>query len=125
MINYRLHGPLAWAVPIVGLLVFVNWILSGINHGLTDTSTALLILSFFLVASAGASLWQARERLALVTSISQISRWNLLIVVIGLVNAFTQTNGTGETSQVHSFFWSTVAAINLVNAFIRPQPKSS
>jgi len=125
MINYRLHGPLAWAVPIVGLLVFVNWILSGINHGLTDTSTALLILSFFLVASAAVSLWQARERLALVTSISQISRWNLLIVVIGLVNAFTQTNGTGETSQVHSFFWSTVTAINFVNAFIRPQQKTS
>ncbi len=125
MINYRLHGPLAWVVPIVGLLVFVNWILSGINHGLTDTSTALLILSFFLVASAAVSLWQARERLALVTSISQISRWNLLIVVIGLVNAFTQTNGTGETSQVHSFFWSTVTAINFVNAFIRPQQKTS
>jgi len=125
MMNYRLHGPLAWVIALVGLLAFANWALSSINHGLTDISTALLLLSVFLVASAGASLWQAREGLALVTSISQISRWNLLIVVIGLVNAFTQTNGTGETSQVHSFFWSTVAAINLVNAFIRPQPKSS
>jgi len=125
MINYRLHGPLAWVVAIVGLLAFANWILSGINHGLTDTSTALLLLSFFLVASAAVSLWQTRERLALVTSVMQISRWNMILVVIGLVNAFTQTNGTGETSQIHSFFWSTVAAINFVNAFIRPQQKAS
>jgi len=125
MMNYRLHGPLAWVIAFVGLLAFANWALSGINHGLTDTSTALLLLSFFLIASAGASLWQTRERLALVTSISEIRRWNLLIVVIGLVNAFTQTNGTGETSQIHSFFWSTVAAINFVNAFIRPQQKTS
>jgi len=119
MIDYRLHGSLAWVVAIGGLLVFVNWALSGINHGLTDTSTALLILSFFLVASAGASLWQTRERLALITSISEIRRWNLLIVVIGLVNASTQTG------HINSFFWSTVAAINFVNAFIRPQQKTS
>jgi len=119
MINYRLHGTLAWAVPIVGLLVFVNWILSGINHGLTDTSTALLILSVFLVASAAASLWQAREHLALVTSVTQVSRWNMILVVVGLVNAFTQAGHS------NSFFWSTVAAINFVNAFIRPQQKTS
>ena len=125
MIDYRLHGSLAWVVAIVGLLAFANWALSGINHGLTDANTALLLLSFFLIASAAVSLWQTRERLALVTSISEIKRWNMLIVVIGLVNAFTQTNGTGETSQIHSFFWSTVAAINFVNAFIRPQQKTS
>ncbi len=120
--NYRLHGPLAWVIALVGLLAFANWALSSINHGLTDISTALLLLSVFLVASAGASLWQARERLALVTSISQISRWNMILVVVGLVNAFTQTNGTSHSN---SFFWSTVAAINFVNAFIRPQQKTS
>ncbi len=121
MINYRLHGPVARIVLVVGLIVFVNWALSGINHGLTDANTALLLLSFFLIASAAVSLWQTRERLALVTSMSEIRRWNLLIVVIALVNAFTQTSGTGP---IHSFFWSTVAAINFVNAFIRPQPKA-
>ena len=119
MIDYRLHGSLAWVVAIVGLIVFANWALSGAGHGLTDANTALLILSFFLVVSAAASLWQTRERLALVTSISEIRRWNVLIVVIGLVNASTQTG------QIHSFFWSTVAAINFVNAFIRPQQKTS
>lgn len=122
MMNYRLHGPLAWVIALVGLLAFANWALSSINHGLTDISTALLLLSVFLVASAGASLWQARERLALVTSVSQISRWNMILVVVGLVNAFTQTSGTNH---IHSFFWSTVAAINFVNAFIRPQQKAS
>jgi len=122
MINYRLHGTLAWVVAAVGLIVFVNWALSGVGHGLTNANIALLLLSFFLVASAAASLWQTRERLALVTSMSQISRWNLFIVVIALVNAFTRTSGTGP---IHSFFWSTVAAINFVNAFIRPQQKTS
>lgn len=119
MIDYRLHGTLAWVVAIVGLIVFANWALSGINYGLTNSSTALLLLSFFLIASAGASLWQTRERLALVTSIIEIRRWNLLIVVIGLINASTQTG------HINSFFWSTVAAINFVSAFIRPQPKAS
>jgi hypothetical protein len=119
MIDYRLHGPVARIVLVVGLIVFVNWALSSINHGLTDANTALLLLSFFLVASAAVSLWQTRERLALVTSVSEIKRWNLLIVVIGLVNASTQAG------QIHTFFWSTVAAINFVNAFIRPQQKTS
>ncbi len=82
MIDYRLHGPLAWVVAIVGLLAFANWALSGINHGLTDANTALLLLSFFLIASAAVSLWQTRERLALVTSISEIKRWNMLIRLI-------------------------------------------
>ncbi len=122
MLDYRFHGPVARIVLVVGLIVFVNWALSGVGHGLTDANIALLLFAFFLVVSAAASLWQTRERLALVTSMSQISRWNLLIIVIALVNAFTQTSGTGP---IHSFFWSTVAAINFVNAFIRPQQKTS
>jgi len=44
MMNYRLHGPLAWVIALVGLLAFANWALSGINRGLTDANTALLLL---------------------------------------------------------------------------------
>jgi len=32
MIDYRLHGPLAWVVAIVGLLAFANWCI-GQEHG--------------------------------------------------------------------------------------------
>jgi len=116
---------LARVVLIVGLLIFANWMLSGTGHGLTDASTALLLLSLFLAASAAASLWRTRERLALVTSVSQVSRWSLLIVVIGLINASVSTHGSDGLNHVNAFFWSTVAAISFVNAFIRPQPEAT
>ncbi len=119
--KYWPRDTLARVVLVVGLLIFANWMLSGIGHGLTDASTALLLISLFLAASALASLWRARERLALVTSVSRVSRWSLLIVVVGLVNASLYTRGTDDVNHVNSFFWSTVAAISFVNAFIRPQ----
>ncbi len=125
MMKYWPRDTLARVVLIIGLLICANWMFSAAGHGLTDESTALLLFSLFLAASAAASLWRTRKRLALVTSLAQVSRWSLLIVVLGLINASAQTSGTGATTRIHSFFWSTVAAISFVNAFIRPQRDAS
>ncbi len=118
------HDTLARVLLIIGLLIFVNWVLSGTSHGLMDAGTALLLVSLFLVTSTAASLWRARQRLIVATSLSQVRLWSIGLVIIGLVNAWTYVQEAGAMAHAQSFFWSTIAATSFVGAILRPQARA-
>jgi len=114
---------LARVLLMMGLLIVVNWALSGTGHGLMDADTALLLVSLFLAASTVASLWRARQRLSVVTSLSQVRLWSIGLVIIGLVNAWTYGQEASAMAHEQSPFWSTIAATSFVGAIIRPQAR--
>lgn len=121
MINNGPRDTLGRGLLIGGLLIFVNWALSGTGHGLMDAGTALLLVSLYLAVSTVASLWRARHRLSVATSLSQVRLWSVGLVLLGLMNAWTYMRETGTMAHEQSFFWSTVAATSFVTAIIRPQ----
>jgi hypothetical protein len=120
---YRPHDTFARAMLVVGLLAIANWALAVTGHGVMDVDTALVLISLYLAASTVTSLWRARLHLALVTSLSQVKPLSLLIVVLGEGNALLDGRAAGGMGHERTFFWSTVAAVYLVNILIRPQPR--
>jgi len=124
MIENWTRDTLTRVLLIIGLLIGVNWALSGTNHGLMDAGTALVLVSIFLVTSTAVSLWRARQRLSVATSLSQVRPWSVALVVLGLVNAWTYTQETGAMTYEQSFFWSTIAATSFIGAIIQPQARA-
>ncbi len=112
---------LARVLLIVGLLIFVNWALSGTGHGIMDVGAALVLVSLFLVASTAARLWRVRHHLSVVTSLSQVRLWSVSLVILGLVNAWTYAQEKGAMTHEQTFFWSTIAATSFVGTIVRPQ----
>jgi len=119
--KYWPHDTVGRLIFTVRLLVFANWIGAIVGHGLTNESTALVLVSLVLVASAAATLWRGRQHLTVVTSLSQVRRGSLILVVLGIAYAWIDAQEAGSMRHEQSFFWSTIAATSFISAIVHPQ----